>query len=61
MKYKNATKGVLRFRAHDKNGKKKVFELKPGQNMESDRKVDFVGLEQVGDNDDFKKKKKKGD
>ena len=48
MKYKNITKGILKFRAHDSKGKKKVFELKPGKEMESDREVHFDGLEQVG-------------
>ncbi len=48
MKYKNTTEGVLQFRAHDSKGKKKVFILKPGKEMESDREVSFGGLEKVG-------------
>jgi len=47
MKYKNVTEGVLKFRAHDLNGEKKVFVLKPGEEMESDREVSFGGLELV--------------
>ncbi|MEK0337253.1 MAG: hypothetical protein QQN41_07460 [Nitrosopumilus sp.] len=48
MKYKNITKGVLKFRAHDSKGIVKVFELKPGKEMESDRAVNLGGLEEVG-------------
>ena len=53
MKYKNTTQGVLKFRAHDKDGKKRRFELKPGKEIESDREVSLVGLEEI--------KNKKGD
>ena len=45
MKYKNITEGILKFRAHDSKGNKKVFELKPGKEMESDREVKLGGLE----------------
>ena len=55
MKYKNKTEGVLKFRAHDKDGKKRVFEIKPGKEMESDRKVSLSGLELI------QNKKEKGD
>jgi len=55
MKYKNTTQGVLKFRAHDKNGKKRVFEIKPGKEMESDRVVSVGGLELI------ENKIKKGD
>ena len=50
MKYKNTTDKILRFRATDSKGKKKVFELKPGKEFESDREVNFRdgGLEKVG-------------
>ena len=48
MKYKNTTKGILKFRAHDSKGIKKVFELKAGTEMESDREVHLGGLEKVG-------------
>lgn len=47
MKYKNITKGNLKFRANDKNGLKKVFELKPNEEIESDRIVSFGGLEEI--------------
>ena len=47
MKYKNIGEGVLRFRAHDKDGVKKVFELKPDEEMESDRLVSLGGLEEI--------------
>lgn len=47
MKYKNVTKGILRFRANDKSGQKRVFELKPDEEMEAIGKVSFGGLEQV--------------
>ncbi len=59
MKYKNITKGVLRFRAHDSKGIVKVFELKPGKEMESDREVRFGGIEEVGKGKS--KKTKEGD
>ncbi len=47
MKYKNTTKGILRFRASDKSGQKQVFELKPGEEFESDRTVSLGGLEKL--------------
>lgn len=58
MKYKNISKEVLKFRAHNSKGIVKVFELKPGKEMESDREVRFGGLEEVGKG---KSKKDKGD
>ena len=60
MKYKNITKKVLKFRATDSKGKKRVFELKPGKEFESDREVNFRdgGLEEVGKGTS---KKNKGD
>ncbi len=48
MRYKNVTKGVLKFRAHDSKGIVKVFELNPDDEMESDREVTCDGLEQAG-------------
>jgi len=45
MLYKNVSEEVLRFRANNKEGVKEVFELKPGEEMESDRIVSFSGLE----------------
>ena len=56
MKYKNVTKNTLRFRAADSKGKKKVFELKPGEEFESDREAHLGGLELTE-----KTKKSKGD
>mgnify|MGYP003148397668 CR=1 FL=1 len=60
MKYKNITKKVLRFRANDSKGNKKLFELKPGKEIETDRKINFRdgGLEEVGKGTS---KKSKGD
>ncbi|MAF50797.1 MAG: hypothetical protein CMH64_01775 [Nanoarchaeota archaeon] len=60
MKYKNTSKRVLKFRAHDSKGNKKLFELKPGKEMESDREVRLgeEGLEEVGKGTS---KKSKGD
>ena len=58
MRYKNVTRGVLKFRAHDIDGKKKRFELKPGKEIESDRVVHLGGLEWVGKG---KTKTKEGD
>lgn len=57
MKYKNITKGVLKFRAHDEKGIKKVFELKPDEEIESDRELSLGGLELVKS----KKTKKESD
>ena len=48
MKYKNTTDGILKFRAHNIKGIKQIFELKPDGEMESDREVNFGGLEKVG-------------
>ncbi len=45
MKYKNVTKGVLNFRAHNSKGIVKVFELKPGKEIELDREFFHGGLE----------------
>jgi len=55
MKYKNITKGPLKFRANNSKGEKQVFNLKPGKEMESDRKVSLSGLELI------QNKKEKGD
>ena len=57
--YTNTGKTVLNFRAHNSKGEKAVFELKPGDEMESDRKVTFSkDLKLVGKG---KSKKNKGD
>ena len=48
MRYKNKTKDIIKFRAHDSKGIVQVFELKPGEEMESDRKVENIGLEKAG-------------
>ncbi len=61
MKYKNVTEGILRFRAHDSKGKKRVFELKPGKEMESDREVRLGGLELEKEGKGKSNKKNKGD
>ncbi len=63
MRYKNVTEGILKFRANDSKGVKKVFELKVGQEMDSDREVRFGGLEKVNDKEGKGKsnKKTKGD
>lgn len=45
MRYKNTTKGILKFRANDSKGEKKIFELKPEEEFESDREVHLGGLE----------------
>ena len=58
MKYKNKTDRVLKFRANDKNGKKRVFELESGKTMESDREVIYPGLELI---EEKEKNNKKGD
>ena len=34
MKYKNITKKTLKFRAHEPNGVKTSFKLKPGKDIE---------------------------
>ena len=47
MKYKNTTKGVLNFRAHDSKGIVRVFELKPGKEIELDREFFHGGLKLV--------------
>ena len=57
MRYKNVTEGTLKFRAHDSKGVKKVFELKSGEEMESDRIVKFGGLEKVTEKAKSKSKK----
>ena len=61
MKYKNVSDGILKFRAHDKKGIVKVFELKPGQVMESDREVGHRGLELEKEGKGKSTKKLKGD
>ena len=47
MKYKNVTKEVLKFRAHDSKGIVRVFELKPEKEIELDREFFHGGLELV--------------
>ena len=63
MKYKNVTEGIIRFRAHNSKGIIEVFELKPDEEMESDREVEFGGLKKVSEQDGKGKsnKKVKGD
>jgi hypothetical protein len=45
--YRNKLKTINKFRAHDSKGVKKVFELKSGETMESDREVKGYGLEEI--------------
>lgn len=63
MKYKNITNGTLKFRAANVKGEKQVFELKPGQEFETDREAKFSGLELVNPEkvEKVKKVKKEGD
>jgi hypothetical protein len=59
MKYKNVTKNVLQFRAFDLKGVKRVFTLKPNQEVELGKEAHLGGLELVDDGEI--KKRKKGD
>ena len=59
MKYKNVSDKKLRFRANNKDGIKQVFELNPGDEMESDRLVNVPELEIVSST--LIKKKKRGE
>ena len=52
------TKEILKFRAHDLKLNKKVFELKPGEEIELGTESKLGGLELVRKGE---KKKKKGD
>ncbi len=61
MKYKNITERLLKFRAADKDGVKKVFELMPDQEMESDRIVSLGGLELMKESKQIIKKIKESD
>ena len=47
MKYKNTTKGVLKFRAYDKDMLKRVFMLKPSEEVELGKEAHLGGLEMV--------------
>ena len=59
LKYKNVTEGILKFRAHDGKMVKKVFELKPNQEVELGSEARFGGLELVKEEANKKSKKKK--
>ncbi len=61
MRYKNTQDVNIKFRAHNSKGEVQVFDLKPDEEMESDREVTYVGLKQVGRGISVKKTKKKGD
>lgn len=64
MKYKNVTEGVLRFKAKDLKGVKKIFVLKPGQEFESVSDMIYHGgIEKVSEKVGKGKleKKKKGE
>ena len=47
MKYKNTTKGNLKFRAFDKSMNKIKFDLKPEEEVELGKEAIFGGLERV--------------
>ena len=59
MKYKNTTKGILRFKAHEANGVKTSFALQPKEEVELYRNdLEIEGLEKA---EKKIKKTKKGD
>ena len=47
MKYKNTTKNILKFRAIHPKGEKMVFEIKPGQTIETQDKMELKGMELI--------------
>lgn len=63
MRYKNVTERVLKFRAFDEKQVKKVFILKPSEEVELGRESIFSGLELIGKGEEKEKKerKKKGE
>lgn len=56
MKYKNVSKGILKFRAHELNGVKTSFNLKP--NEEVNLYFDNLGIEGLEKTTIIKKIKK---
>lgn len=61
MRYKNATKSVLRFRAVGTDGIKKVFELKSNEEIELGREANLGGLVKVAEKIEKTEKKKRGE
>ncbi len=64
MRYKNITDGVLRFKAKDSKGIKKVFVLKPEEEFESESDMIYHGgIEKISEKARKGKssKKNKGD
>ena len=59
MLYKNVSEGTLRFRANDLEGIKKVFELKPGEEVDLGKETRFGGLKKVTESAGKGKKTKK--
>lgn len=59
IRYKNITEGILRFRAFDKDGIKKVFELKPDEEVELGGESKFGGLKKITESAGKGKKTKK--
>jgi len=59
FKYKNVTETVLKFRANDLKGIKKVYELKPGKEQEFGSEAKFGGLQRVTESVGKGKKTKK--
>ncbi len=55
FKYKNVTKGILKFRAFDENRIKKKFELKPDKEVELGTIASMDGLELVKEKEKIKK------
>ena len=47
LKYKNISRVVQRFRAHDTKMKKRVFEVKPGEMEEFGRELSHPYMEEV--------------
>jgi len=47
MKYKNTTKGVLKFRAFNVKMEKEVFIVEPGKEIELGKEINFMGMEKV--------------
>ena len=62
MKYKNTTTKILRFRAHEPNGVKTSFVLKPNEKVDLYKNnLDITGLEKAEGKSKSNKKTKKGD
>ncbi len=55
MKYKNITKGILRFRAHNIKLEKELFIVKPGKEIETGVNIKVKGLEKVSEKEKTKR------